>query len=154
MPASVESWDAILGGAVGEQVTTEVVVSDRHLSGRGRTITLRLNWLTSDPLAVRLMLTATPDHPSLPRGNWIVLRDFLRYGLEEPTGDGQVRIGPGLSRDRTRLDLTSDCGSYWLTLPRDVLRTFLDSTEGLVPTGGERSEVEVDALIARLLVEG
>lgn len=139
---------------MGKQVTAEVVVSDRHLSGRGRTTVLRLSWQTSDPLAVRLLLTATPDHPSLPRGSWVILRDLLRYGSEEPAGDGQVRIRPDGSRDRVRLDLAGDWGGYWVTMPREVLSNFLDATEALVPTGSERSEAEVDALIARLLVEG
>ncbi len=137
-----------------DPITAEVVVSDRHLSGRGRTTRLRLSWHRADPLAVHLMLSATPDHPSLPRGSWIVLRDFLRYGTEEPTGDGQVRIRPEKSADRIRLDLADDPGGYWVTMPKDVLRNFLDATEALVPTGSERSEAEVDALIARLLVEG
>lgn len=138
---------------MGDQVTAEVVVSDRHVSGRGRTTVLRLTWHTSDPLAVCLLLTATPDHPSLPRGSWVVLRDFLRYGSEEPTGDGQVRIRPDDSQDRIRLDLTGDWGG-WVTLPRQVLRNFLDATEALVPTGEERPEAELDALITRLLIDG
>ncbi|MGB9378821.1 MAG: SsgA family sporulation/cell division regulator [Mycobacteriales bacterium] len=130
------------------------MISDRHLSGHGRTTRLRLNWWTGDPLAVRLALTAIPDHPSLPRGNWVVLRDFLRYGTEEPTGDGQVRIRPDISPDRIRLDLLGEWGGYWLTIPREALIGFLDATEARVPTGSERSDAEVDALIARLLVDG
>lgn len=61
---------------------------------RVRRTVLRLSWQQDDPLAVRLQLISTPDHPALPRGSWVVLRDFLRYGLEEATGDGEVRISP------------------------------------------------------------
>ncbi len=136
-----------------DRVTAEVVVEDRHLSGRGRTTLLRLIWLTRDPLAVRLLLSATPDHPSLPRGSWIILRDFLRYGLDAPTGDGAVQIRPDPPRDRVRLDLSRDCGDCWVTVPGDVLRDFLDATEAMVPAGEERSEDALDELIARLLVE-
>ena len=135
-----------------DQVTAEVVVEDRHLSGRGRTTVLRLSWQTRDPLAVRLLLMATPDHPSLPRGSWIVLRDFLRYGMEAPTGDGAVQIRPDRPRDRVRLDLSRDCGDCWVTVPGGVLRNFLDATEAVVPAGEERSEEAIDELIARLLV--
>ncbi len=136
-----------------DRVTAEVVVADRHLSGRGRITLLRLNWSTEDPLAVHLQLSATPDHPSLPRGTWVVLRDFLRYGLEEPTGDGEVRIRPHAVRDRIRLDLSRDCGSYWVTVPAAVVRSFLDATESLVPTGEERNDEALDALIDRLLAD-
>ncbi len=139
---------------MGEQVMAEVVISDGHLSGRGRTTMLRLTWQPGEPLAVNLVLRATPDHPSLPRGDWVVLRDFLRYGSEEPTGDGQVRIRPDAAPGRIRLDLADECGGYWVTLPSEVLREFLDATEALVPTGAEGSAADVDALIARLLVEG
>lgn len=137
-----------------DRITAEVVVADRHLSGRGRTTTLRLSWYTNDPLAVHLQLRATPDHPSLPRGSWVVLRDFLRYGLDEPTGDGAVRIQPHPVRNRVRLDLARDCGPCWVTVPAQVVRGFLDATEELVPAGAERGDQALDELIARLLVEG
>ena len=58
-----------------------------------RITVLTLNWRKSDPMAVYLTVRSTPDHPALPRGRWVVLRDYLRYGLEEPTGDGAVRVG-------------------------------------------------------------
>lgn len=137
-----------------KQVMADVVIADRHLSGRGRTTVMRLTWLVSDPLAVHLTLTATPDHPSLPRGTWVVLRDFLRYGLDEPTGDGAVRLRPAEGRhgSRVRLDLWRDCGDCWVTLPADVVRDFLDATEALVPTGEECSDATLDALLARLLI--
>ncbi|MDQ6874420.1 MAG: SsgA family sporulation/cell division regulator [Actinomycetota bacterium] len=137
-----------------DRVTAEVVVADRHLSGRGRTTTLRLNWSAGDPLAVHLHLTATPDHPSLPRGSWVVLRDFLRYGLDEPTGDGAVRIAPHPVRNRVRLDLARDCGTCWVTVPAQAVRDFLDATEQLVPAGQKRGDQALDDLIARLLVDG
>jgi hypothetical protein len=112
---------------------------------------MQLCWDTDDPLAVHLQLTATPDHPSLPRGSWVVLRDFLRYGLHAPTGDGAVRLSPE-SDDRLRLDLWRDCGPCWVTLPGAAVRTFLDATEALVPAGEECDDATLDALIARLLL--
>ena len=86
-------------------VTTHVVIDDGAHAGPGRHTELTLSWSPDDALAVQLDLTALPEHPALPRGRWVVLRDFLRYGLEEPTGDGAVRIRPDAVRDRVWLEL-------------------------------------------------
>ncbi len=128
---------------------TEVVVDD-GLAGRGRLTVLRLSWRREDPLAVSLVLTGHPDHPALPRGEWVVLRDFLRYGLEEATGDGAVRICP-IGGGRVRLDLMRGDKPYSVPVPSDVVDDFLAQTERIVPAGEEASEEALDALIQRLL---
>jgi hypothetical protein len=131
------------------EVVADVVIDDSAHSGRGRLTVLHLSWDEDDPLAVTLTLTAQPDHPALPRGHWVVLRDFLRYGLEEPTGDGEVRIRP--ERDRVRFALARPGRPAGVSVPREVLRDFLDRTEQVVPTGAEHSDAAIDALLARLL---
>ena len=78
---------------------------------------------------MELLLTAQPDHPALPRGRWVVLRDFLRYGLDEPTGDGEVRIRPDDLRDRVWLELARPGRAACVSLPRETAREFLDRTE-------------------------
>ena len=137
------------------EITAHVVVDDSGMSGHGHLTVLGLAWHRNDPLAVRLTLAAQPDHPSLPRGEWSVLRDFLRYGVEEPTGDGQVRIRPdGISGDgaaRVRLDLLGEAKPYSVHVPATIICDFLDETEALVPTGTEADDIVMDALIARLL---
>ena len=132
-------------------VVADVVIDDGGHSGRGRLTVLRLSWRQGDALAVDLTLTAQPDHPALPRGHWVVLRDFLRYGLEEPTGDGEVRIRPDDVRDRIWFELARPGRSASVSAPRKVVREFLDRTEDAVPTGGEHSDDAIDALLARLL---
>jgi hypothetical protein len=132
-------------------VAVEVVIDDGGSTGRGRITVLTLLWHPEDPLAVEILLVAQPDHPALPRGRWVVLRDFLRYGLEEPTGDGDVRIGPDPGRDRVRLELARPGRDATVTVPRDTVRAFLEQTERAVPSGTERSEDALDALLARLL---
>lgn len=131
-------------------VTVAVVIEDGH-SGRGRLTVLRFSWHPDDPLAVSLLLSAQPDHPALPRGSWVVLRDFLRYGLEEPTGDGQVRIRPDEGRDRVWLELERYGRPACVSVPRDRVRDFLDLTEREVPCGGEHDDAALDALVTRLL---
>jgi hypothetical protein len=132
-------------------VLADVVIDDGGHSGRGRLTVLRLSWREHDPLAVDLTLTAQPDHPALPRGHWVVLRDFLRYGLEEPTGDGEVRIRPDDVRDRVWFELARPGRAACVSVPRAVVRDFLDRTEDAVPTGEERSADAIDALLGRLL---
>jgi hypothetical protein len=136
---------------VQDEVAAEVVLDDARLTGRGRTTVLRLAWDPSDPLSVRITVSAEPDHPSLPRGAWVILRDFLRYGLDEPTGDGRVRIRPDEQLDRVWLELERPGRAACVSVPRPVLRAFLQRTEELVPHGEERSAEAIDALLARLL---
>jgi hypothetical protein len=112
---------------------------------------LSLAWRAGDPMAVHLTVRSTPDHPALPRGNWVVLRDFLRYGLEEPTGDGAVRIQPDLHAQRVQLRLARTSRPAWISAPSVVVRSFLDQTDELDPTGEQRSSEALDAVIARLL---
>jgi hypothetical protein len=132
-------------------VTTEVLVTSAGASGRGRTTLLRLSWREADPLAVTLLITPHPDHPSLPRGRWVVLRDFLRYGLEEPTGDGDVRIRPDTRAGLVHLTLARDGPPCRVNILHSVLRQFLTATEVVVPTGEEASSAAIDALLERLL---
>lgn len=119
--------------------------------GSGHAAVLRLSWCREDPLAIVLLVSARPDHPALPRGRWVVLRDFLRYGLEEPTGDGDVRIRPEPERRNLRLELCGRSRPCLLDVPIERVAAFLDATERLVPAGEERNEAALDELIVRLL---
>jgi hypothetical protein len=118
---------------------------------RGKRTVLRLGWRVADPLAVGLELSSTPDHPALPRGSWVVLRDFLRYGLEEATGDGEVRISPDVEAGVVSIRLARLGRPAWVRVPAETVRQFLDETEALVASGEESSEDALDALIRALL---
>jgi hypothetical protein len=135
---------------VESSISTHVVVDDEGMSGHGHTTVLELSWARDDPLAVRLKLAAQPDHPSLPRGEWAVLRAFLRYGVEQATGDGAVRIRPGDSNS-VILELEGGPRPYSVHVPADVVCAFLDSTEEIVATGDGAEDALIDALINRLL---
>jgi hypothetical protein len=116
-----------------------------------RVTVLTLTWRPADPMAVHLIVRSTPDHPALPRGSWVVLRDFLRYGLDEPTGDGSVRIRPDASGERVELRLARAGRPAWISASSSVVRTFLDQTDLLDPTGEQRSAAALDDVIYRLL---
>lgn len=132
------------------RVCLEVVIDDEGHSGRGRRTVLLLSWHRDDALAVELTLSAQPDHPALPRGEWVVLRDFLRYALEEPTGDGAVRMWPDAIRDRVWLELERYGRPACVSLPRPRVAAFLALTEQQVAAGFERSDQAVDDLLQRL----
>lgn len=133
-----------------DDVTTSVVV-DGGCSGPNRTTVLRLHWTRRDPLAVRLLVTAEPDHPALPRGSWSVLRDFLRYGCDHATGDGLVRVEPSPDGREVLLRLADAGRVCCVRVPLGVVTRFLDATEDVCPAGEERSDLAIDALIERLL---
>jgi hypothetical protein len=135
---------------VADDVTASVIV-DGGCSGPNRTTTLRLAWSRRDPLAVRLLLTCSPDHPALPRGAWAVLRDFLRYGCSHPTGDGLVRIRPDAARLNVVIELVDGSRASVVHVPVATVERFLDATEEICPAGEERNDAAVDALIDRLL---
>ena len=75
----------------------------------------------------------------------------VRYGLDEPTGDGAVRISPDPARGRVQLDLARPGRDATVSVPRETVLAFLEQTEQAVPSGTERSEDAIDALLARLL---
>ena len=135
----------------GPAVSVAAVIDDGVHSGRGRLTVLRLSWALDDPLAVELLLTAEPDHPALPRGRWIVLRDFVRYGLEEPTGDGDVRIRPDDLRDAVWFELARPGRAASVSVSRELVRDFLRQTDEHVPSGEEQSAEAIDALLELLL---
>ena len=131
-------------------VTAEVLVGDGKATGRQHSTTLRMSWYAADPLAVHLLLTAQPDHPALPRGRWTILRDFLRYGLSHPTGDGDVRVRPGPGGITVIVDLWRDGRCTTVRAAASTLRDMLDATEAVVPAGEEQSGAALDELIERL----
>lgn len=129
---------------------SSLVVEVVGCSGPGRISTLYLGWSRIDPLAVDLKLSTLPGHPALPRGEWSMLRDFLRYGLSEPTGDGAVRLRPAATGE---VALVLGHRHYAVTAPRSDLEAFLDETERLVPAGADAESAGLDALVRRLLGE-
>jgi hypothetical protein len=134
-----------------DDVTASVVV-DGGCSGPNRTTLLRLAWSRRDPLAVRLLLTCSPDHPALPRWQWMVLRDFLRYGCSHPTGDGLVRVRPS-GRD-VLLELVEGSRAQAVRIPIELVTRFLDATEEICASGEERHDDAIDALFDRLTRQG
>jgi len=126
------------------------IVADSDAPPRSTTTTVQLCWRRRDPLAVSLTVVREPDHPALVRGEWVLLRDFLRYGMDAATGDGNVRLRPGTEANVV-IDLSGAVGKCSVSVPATVVREFLDATERVVPTGKEGSSEAIDRLIEELL---
>jgi hypothetical protein len=136
-----------------ETVTCEIALGDSSRTGRGHTV-LRLHWSEDDPLAVVLVVAAKPDHPSLLRGRWVVLRDRLAEVLAGAPGDlpvagGHVQIT--VHGDQVTLTLRGATLPCVVTTQAAPLRSFLAETAMIVPPGGERCDAALDLEIARML---
>jgi hypothetical protein len=118
---------------------TVVVEDDHHLRRRA----VRLSWSARDPLAVRVDVGS---------GAWVVLRDTLRAGLTQPTGVGQVRVGPAGSD--VALTLRAPGQLLVVRLRRERLRAFLEQTEAVVPAGSEPCRESLDAALEAMLDDG
>ena len=143
-----------------------MVMDHRSSSGYSCTLTLQLigprppaelsatfSYDARDPYAVRI--TFGSAHASGQGAvTWLFGRDLLRAGLDRPTGDGDVRVGPTeASSDVLFLQLRAPSGEALMELSRAALAAFVRGTETVVPFGAEGASIDLDEL-AVLLCEG
>lgn len=81
---------------------------------------------------------------------WVFARDLLIEGLTEPSGEGDLRIGPDPDPELLMLEIHAPSGSAAFTLDREDTADFLASTLDLVPAGSESAHFDVDRLLAEL----
>jgi hypothetical protein len=108
---------------------------------------------TRDPYAVSITFGSVRvggDDPV----TWLVGRELLRAGFDQPTGDGDVRVGPAAKSDVLFLHLRTDSGEALMELSRTELAAFMRGTESLVPFGAERAAIDIDEELAVILSEG
>ncbi|MFC5661945.1 SsgA family sporulation/cell division regulator [Kitasatospora misakiensis] len=108
----------------------------------------RLRYHTADPYAVFL-----DNHTDLATPiTWVFARDLLATGLHGWSGIGSVSVHPGVDDrlDSVFITLTGEGSSVVLRAPANRVRAFLESTESLVPTGLERTHLDLDGLLRRL----
>ncbi len=114
-------------------------------------VLVTLRWRAVDPLSVDLEVSAEPPHPTLPCGRWVILRDLLGRGLDEPVGDAAVRLRPEPARDRLHIELrATGNGEARLSVPARAVRSFLDRTLAVVPGCTELPAPLLDDLVNRL----
>jgi cytochrome c1 len=85
---------------------------------------------------------------------WLIGRELLRAGLDQPTGDGDVRVGPAARSDVLFLHLRTQAGEALMELSRTALAAFVRGTESVVPFGAEGAAIDLDEELADLLSGG
>jgi hypothetical protein len=107
-----------------------------------------------EPFAVRITFRADGSS-STGDVTWLIGRELLRAGLDQPTGDGDVRVGPtAVGGDILFLHLRAPSGEALMELSRAALALFLAGTETLVPYGAESAAIDLDDELALLLRGG
>lgn len=83
---------------------------------------------------------------------WVLSRSLLTRGLSEPTGDGVIRLRPGVDEDGravVRMIFSSPEGRLRVDARTSEVLDFLARTWLAVPAGAE--DLDADALVAALL---
>jgi hypothetical protein len=106
-----------------------------------------------DPFAVWITFSVAGSGTE-DRITWLVGRDLLRAGLDWPTGDGDIRVGPTSATDVLFLHLRAPAGEALMELSRAALVTFVAATEMLVPFGSEETAIDFDDELSVLLSDG
>lgn len=110
-----------------------------------------LRYDASDGLAVTAIFSTVTQTVS-----WTFARSLLDEGRHRPTGEGDINVRPALDEQGhavVSVQLRSPDGTAVLRAPAADVTGFLDLTKHLVPAGGEMADVDIDSVIAGLLVE-
>ncbi|NSC21931.1 SsgA family sporulation/cell division regulator [Streptomyces albus subsp. chlorinus] len=116
---------------------------------RSVAVPARLSYRTNDPYAVHVVFhihSETPVH-------WTFARELLLEGVDQPSGDGDVRVWPTRvgEREVVCLALSSPHGDALLEAPSPVLAAWLDRTLRVVPSGSEQDSLGLDEQLSELL---
>ncbi len=111
-----------------------------------------LGYEVADPYAVRISFGDPFGADGI---SWLLARDLLRAGLDQPAGDGDVRLWPARTTgDVLFLHLRAPSGEALFELSRTAVAAFLRQTEQLVPVGSEAAALQVDDALEALLSGG
>jgi hypothetical protein len=119
-----------------------------------------LRYDASDPFAVRIAFGDVGDEngevdPDDGGISWLVSRELLQAGLDQPSGVGDVRVWPAnAATDVLFLNLRAPSGEALFELSRATVSAFLRQSETLVPSGTESDLLGLDDELHALLSNG
>ncbi|RAJ45499.1 sporulation and cell division protein SsgA [Kitasatospora sp. SolWspMP-SS2h] len=95
-------------------------------------------------------LAFPPQHPGDEDVVWWFGRELLAEGRRAPSGEGDVRIAPGVD-GRVLITLGARGERALISIPADTVAAFLVDTFAEVPPGTESAHLDLDLGLARLL---
>jgi hypothetical protein len=131
-------------------MTNDLVQQDMFtvLHGQPAPVVTRWSYSAYDPFAVSLAVRTRQDRWV----EWLIGRELVISGLDEPAGEGDVRMRPLTVQgyDIVEIEIRSHDGRAVLEVDRDLLRSFVDATLEMVPVGTEADRMDLDGEIARI----
>jgi hypothetical protein len=116
---------------------------------RGIPVPARLAYRTDDPYAVHITFhvgSASPNH-------WTFARELLVEGVFRECGEGDVRIWPTKTDERSVvcMALSSPDGQAVLEAPASAVSAWLERTLRVVAPGSEHTFLAIDDALSELL---
>ncbi len=120
-------------------------------STRESSIRVDLRYSSRDPYTVEFVF-----HPPYGYGeivHWEFGRELLSTGLEGLTGEGSVQVWPWTTSEGNfvALALANMHENALFQMPRSDIARFVQQVFEAVPLGQEGNQIDVDAVISRLL---
>ncbi|MFD0369091.1 MULTISPECIES: SsgA family sporulation/cell division regulator [unclassified Streptomyces] len=118
---------------------------------RAESVAATLRYDREDPYAVSM---AFPPPATLEgvEVSWAFARELLAQGVDGPAGVGDVRVRP-YGYDRTVVEFHAPEGVAMVHIRTSELRSFLERSQHLVPSGREHQYLDWDQDLAQLLEE-
>ncbi|HEY1971383.1 MAG TPA: SsgA family sporulation/cell division regulator [Pseudonocardia sp.] len=118
------------------------------LHGQETPLLTRWSYRSDDPFAV-MMSIARPSGRWI---DWLMARDLIIEGLDQPAGIGDVQLTPFSDGefDVLEVKIGDDEGFASLEFDRDLVERFLDASYDIVPVGAESTVIDVEAEIEKI----
>lgn len=115
----------------------------------GVPLTASLYYRGDDPYAIQMAFHVGTDEPV----EWIFARELLAAGINQPAGEGDVRVWPSVATDQDLLNisLSSPFGQAQFEAPLAAMTGFLLRTFEIVPVGREDEFIDVQNELNELL---
>jgi hypothetical protein len=129
-------------------VTRELIVQVVAPADGPSQVSVAMRYDTADPYAVHAVFRVAADQ----QVTWVFARELLSTGLDEASGDGDVRIWPASHGGDVVvcIELRSPDGEAVLHARPDDLVDFLDSAYALCPAGNESQHLQIDRALGAL----